>query len=350
MYKFLLSAILLITSLTAADKKYEFSFLSSYTQTQSIDIKEQVSFGVSIAKNFDYKYLNQIELGLLQSRQASYENTNNKTKIQRTFLNGIVDLTQNHDSTFYALLGLGNESIDKEFNKYKSGTFANLGIGYRYALNEYGVFKVDLRHALKLSGEGDNISLVIGFAIPFGEKTSQAPRSRIMKVYEEEKKVEEIVVKEQVVEEIEEEIITNNDIDNDGIDNEYDRCNNTPSGAKVDLNGCIISVNLSIQFKTGSDKINLKYSNKLEEFANFLEDNPTYDVVIEAHSDSVGKESSNLRLSQKRAESTIKELVKLGISDIRLIAKGYGEAKPIASNKTIEGRALNRRVTAIITK
>ena len=66
MYKFLLSAILLITSLSAADKKYEFSFLSSYTQTQSIDIKEQASFGLSIAKNFDYKYLSQIELGLLQ--------------------------------------------------------------------------------------------------------------------------------------------------------------------------------------------------------------------------------------------------------------------------------------------
>lgn len=69
-----------------------------------------------------------------------------------------------------------------------------------------------------------------------------------------------------------------------------------------------------------------------------------YNVEILGHTDSQGSDSYNITLSQKRAESVMKYLVSKGCSQSRMNAKGYGETKPIASNNTEPGRALNRRV------
>jgi outer membrane protein OmpA-like peptidoglycan-associated protein len=66
-------------------------------------------------------------------------------------------------------------------------------------------------------------------------------------------------------------------------------------------------------------------------------------VSIEGHTDNVGKESTNLRLSQKRAEAVRDYLVSKGISPTRLEAVGYGPTKPLMSNKTKRGKAKNRR-------
>ncbi len=64
---------------------------------------------------------------------------------------------------------------------------------------------------------------------------------------------------------------------------------------------------------------------------------------IEGHTDSVGNDTANLKLSQKRADSVMAQLIKLGIDPGRLEAVGFGETKPIASNATKAGKAENRR-------
>ncbi len=69
---------------------------------------------------------------------------------------------------------------------------------------------------------------------------------------------------------------------------------------------------------------------------------------IEGHTDGDGSETYNMDLSQKRANAVMDALVKEGISRSRLSAKGFGESKPIASNSTNEGKALNRRVEFIL--
>jgi len=65
---------------------------------------------------------------------------------------------------------------------------------------------------------------------------------------------------------------------------------------------------------------------------------------VEGHTDNVGDDASNFTLSQKRSEAVREYVISKGIDESRISARGYGETKPIADNKTPEGRALNRRV------
>jgi len=70
-------------------------------------------------------------------------------------------------------------------------------------------------------------------------------------------------------------------------------------------------------------------------------------VEVAGHTDSVDSDAYNLRLSQRRAEAVRDYLIRQGVAAERLTAKGYGEASPVADNKTAEGRFKNRRVELI---
>lgn len=74
------------------------------------------------------------------------------------------------------------------------------------------------------------------------------------------------------------------------------------------------------------------------------------DVEVAGHTCSIGTEEYNLGLSQRRAEAVRNYLVSKGVSADRLTARGYGEARPVASNATREGRAQNRRVELVRQK
>jgi len=79
-----------------------------------------------------------------------------------------------------------------------------------------------------------------------------------------------------------------------------------------------------------------------------LKKHPRVKVEIQGHTDSVGKAAYNLKLSQHRAETVLSYLVSDGVSADQLTAKGYGETQPVASNKTDDGRAKNRRVVMYV--
>lgn len=87
----------------------------------------------------------------------------------------------------------------------------------------------------------------------------------------------------------------------------------------------------------------------LDAAAKILTDNPTIRVEIQGHTDNVGSDAYNQRLSQERAMSVVNYLVQnYGIAASRLTAVGYGEAQPVADNSTEAGRALNRRVEFVV--
>ncbi len=87
----------------------------------------------------------------------------------------------------------------------------------------------------------------------------------------------------------------------------------------------------------------------LEDAAKIMQDNPTIKVEIQGHTDWIGPDAYNQKLSERRAQSVVTYLVQnFGVGVSRLTGKGYGESKPIASNETDEGRSLNRRVEFFI--
>ncbi len=112
--------------------------------------------------------------------------------------------------------------------------------------------------------------------------------------------------------------------------------------------GMVITLK-GIYFESGKSTLKPESYSALQDAAKILTDNPDIKVEIQGHTDSVGSDSYNQTLSEKRAYAIMNYLVtSLGITPERLSAKGYGELKPIASNDTEEGRALNRRVDFII--
>jgi len=112
-----------------------------------------------------------------------------------------------------------------------------------------------------------------------------------------------------------------------------------------------VTIDLNIEFATGKSIIRPKYNNEIKKVGDFMKEHPNTKAVIEGHTDNVGKEAANVKLSQNRANAVKKALVsKFKIDASRLEAIGYGPKKPIASNSTKAGKQKNRRVHAVISE
>jgi outer membrane protein OmpA-like peptidoglycan-associated protein len=100
-----------------------------------------------------------------------------------------------------------------------------------------------------------------------------------------------------------------------------------------------------VYFDTGSAALLAESATAIDEIASVLQRQAEWQVVIEGHTDAMGTEADNQRLSQARADAVREALVEThGIAADRLISRGFGEARPIDTNETVEGRARNRRV------
>ena len=98
-----------------------------------------------------------------------------------------------------------------------------------------------------------------------------------------------------------------------------------------------------VHFDFGKATLRAESYEELEELYIFLKRKPHIEIEIAGHSDNIGNDEDNLRLSQQRANSIKSFLVRKGIDPTRISAKGYGASEPIADNNTAEGRQLNRR-------
>jgi outer membrane protein OmpA-like peptidoglycan-associated protein len=152
------------------------------------------------------------------------------------------------------------------------------------------------------------------------------------------------------------------DTDGDGVIDCRDKCPDTPRGTTVDADGCPPPKPVAppvfpegkkelilqgVYFDT--DKWDLTEGSKrvLDQVAESLKANPDTRVEIQGHTDSTGGDKHNMDLSEKRAKAVRDYIISKGVAETQVTSKGYGETKPIADNKTKEGRAQNRRTEMV---
>lgn len=244
----------------------------------------------------------------------------------------------------YVLIGAGQSKtslVDSNDKKYTSkDTIGNLGLGAYYRIND----------ALSLRGEGraiynfDNdwweglalagLNVVLG-----GHLAPAAP-----------------VVEPTPVEPI---VVTDGDDDQDGVPNSVDKCPGTPLNVVVDADGCpreismddALRMELRVFFDNDKTVIKDQYKPEIQKVAEKMNEYPNSTASIEGHASKTGPSARyNQRLSEARANAVKSMLVnQFGVAPQRISTVGYGYDRPIADNNTAEGRAMNRRVYAIIT-
>lgn len=147
------------------------------------------------------------------------------------------------------------------------------------------------------------------------------------------------------------------DTDGDGVADQFDKCPGTPAGTAVDGSGCplpkaaeptaVNSSNLTgfetIQFEFNSSVLKTESYPTLDKLSSVLRENGGK-VTVNGYASSEGTAAYNLKLSKDRANSVKTYLVNSGVNSSQVVTKGYGEANPVASNDTEEGRIQNRRV------
>jgi OOP family OmpA-OmpF porin len=136
------------------------------------------------------------------------------------------------------------------------------------------------------------------------------------------------------------------------VSDAVDQCNDTPAGQVVDEKGCPqlfetgakTVVLEGVTFESGATELNDASKAILLNVAHSLAANPDVHVEVGGHTDNTGSRKANTRVSQARADAVQEFLEANGVAAGQTTAKGYGPDKPVASNKTAEGRAQNRRV------
>lgn len=142
------------------------------------------------------------------------------------------------------------------------------------------------------------------------------------------------------------------DSDGDGVPDGLDKCLDTPPNTTVDEHGCPVLFDEARKalvlegVKFGFDSADLTGGAKgiLTRVAEALVNYPEIRLEVAGYSDSQGNDAYNQKLSQRRAESVREYLISGGVPAGQMVAKGYGEADPIADNGTKDGRERNRRV------
>ena len=264
----------------------------------------------------------------------------------------------------YVVAGLGESELELNSAIKEHDTFANLGVGVKYALSSFFFLRSDVRLVQGLdSGESDYLAGV-GALFKFGHSVSTKPYTKKAKKIEKPSDSDKDGIsddKDQCPNSALGAVVdpqgcaVDNDLDKDGVVNAEDHCPDSKEGAKVDEKGCYlllkedISVALEINFATNSDEVISDAFSEVKKVAEFMRSYPSANVVFEGHTDDRGAADYNRNLSQRRADAVAKILIEtFNISTDRVSSVGYGEEKPLFDNSTADNRAKNRRVVAVV--
>jgi outer membrane protein OmpA-like peptidoglycan-associated protein len=118
--------------------------------------------------------------------------------------------------------------------------------------------------------------------------------------------------------------------------------------AKQTARGYVVTFG-DVLFGTNQSTLKAGSARNLERLVDFLNSYPQRNLLIEGFTDSTGQHAGNLKLSERRSDAVRVALINAGINRSRIVARGYGESYPVASNSTSDGRQQNRRVEIVIS-
>jgi len=309
----------------------------------------------SLAAGYQYNSPWGFEFAYLDA-DVNQNDSDNTFSLEQLRLDALYHFSSDTNFTPFALFGVGASELDDD-----SDTIFNAGVGLKYAFSDFFSLRGDVRAIRTLDAERTDIGFNLGAQFLFGASSSKSKVSAPVVP------VDTDGDNDGVVDRLDSCLRTvagakvdakgcaiNTDVDGDGVVNTQDACPDTKAGAKVDAKGCYlvleqdVTVELNVNFANNADTI-VAGADQIKKVADFMKQYPFTDVVVEGYTDSRGSDAYNLALSQKRADAVAARLASnYGIDPSRVSAKGYGEVNPVATNETAEGRAANRRVTAVV--
>ncbi len=323
------------------DYKSELSgFVGGVKPEGNLDLKDELNLGLRFGTYIEDTFFDMTEVGFERVSSVDYDNSSYTTGINRVFANIIKEYDLSKDTALYGLVGLGYEDYRNPMFDNDDDGFFQYGAGVKQWITDEFALKAEVRHGITFSGD-NNLFYSLGFVIPFGKKAEKKMAVEPEPIAVESTPEPEIEPAPAPV--VVAKIVPKDD-DNDGVLNKNDNCLSTPAGKIVDSDGCMKIVHLEVNFAYDKSDVSGKYIPRIEEVVSFMNENDNSSVAVDGHTDSRGSEEYNLALSVKRASAVAGELEKRGIDKSKITVKGYGETTPIATNKTKEGRAKNRRV------
>jgi len=300
----------------------------------NLDLKQQLTYGLRFGINLDNTIFDQFELGYDRSDNIDYKaGRKDSTDFNRYYGNLVKEYKMTPETALYALVGVGYEDLSNEQLQNRDSMFGQYGGGVKYWVTDSFALKAEVRHAIKFHGGDNELFYTLGFTIPFDAKTAPVAAAKP------EPKPAPVVAP-----------VAPKDSDGDGVYDDKDKCPNTPKGTVVDADGCTKVIRLHVKFDFDQSNIKKEFLPEIQKVADFMKQNPGYNVVLEGHTDSKGSDAYNMKLSDQRAKAVAKALSTLGVAGAKVTTEAYGESKPVATNDTDAGRAENRRVDAIFKK
>jgi len=230
----------------------------------------------------------------------------------------------------------------KHFENENYADALNIGVGYRYFLNEsIALFVEGNRFRGINKGNWNDASIKAGATWVFGASTAPAPTPAPQPEPAPAQAAPVVV-----------------DSDGDGVPDAQDKCPNTPAAHKVDADGCTIytekmdrvgDVDIEVRFAFDSAAVSADGQTEVNQLAAFMKRFPEAVVFIEGHASNIGNPDYNMRLSERRAKSIADLLTAQGVENSRITSKGFGVTQPREQGNTREAHRANQRIEAKVT-
>ncbi len=408
----LVCALSTATLLSAAGSAYDYELtpvIGGVWKEGNLNLRDEATIGAEFQFN-NVDFFLKPEISILYSPGVDYKSGSGDTSITRLMVNGVHEYDMVGDIIPFTKAGVGFEYMGDKKSDNENSCFVDAGAGLKFPLTDTLALKTEVIYMLKRNDNrwDNNLAGLVGLTYSFGKQAEatavavlDGDNDGVIDADDQCPTTPEGVAVDAVgccldgdkdgVPDHKDKCPNTPagvavdadgcclDDDNDGVPNYKDKCPETPAGVKVDENGCCLdsdkdgvpdykdkcpdtpfgfkvdgvgcplSLSLALTYEHDSAEIDAASMPKVERFSKFMEENKPYKAQVIGYTDSSGSEAYNQKLSDRRAASVINVLLKHGVAPERLTHEGRGEANPMATNDTEEGRAANRRIEVVLT-